>query len=226
MNSQLDNPANLCYTVYMADEGAPLVEAESWELQEPDGINLQDETGQQALLSRIPHLKGGTRTAALKADYLGYRATGFPIRQACYLADINHSTLVRWRASDSEFADIETNRIQELQANVGGDLIRLEFLRNMRLGLRTDFKVLYTAVHNLEGLTDRQFKYLQRIRSLYSPQDLLAISKALSPESETPTDFAELVLSITKTRMEVRVAKETNKPPQDTDIIEGESSPK
>lgn len=210
----------------MGDESTSVEVAGNQELQEPDGINLHDETGQQALLSRIPHLKGGPRVAASKADYLGYRASGFPIRQACYLADINHSTLTRWRANDSEFADIETNRIQELQGSVGSDIVRLEFLRNMRLGLRTDFKVLYTAVHDLEGLTDRQFKYLQRIRALYSPQDLLAISRALSPESETPTDFAELVLSITKTRLEVRVAKETNKPPQDADIIEGESQEK
>jgi len=198
--------------------------SEDWELATPDGIDLQDETGQQALLSRIPHLAGGPRTAASKADYLGYRATGFPIRQACYLADINHSTLVRWRADDSEFADIETNRIQELQSSVGNDLVRLEFLRNMRLGLRTDFKILYTAVHNLEALTDRQFKYLQRIRSLYTPQDLLAISRALAPGSETPTDFAEMVIEITKARLEVRVAKEKDRPTEDPNLLEGESS--
>lgn len=196
------------------------------ELKDPDGVELQDETGQQALLSRIPHLKGGPKTAASKADYLGYRATGFPIRQACYLADINHSTLTRWRASDSEFADIETNRIQELQDSVGNDLVRLEFLRNMRLGMRIDFKVLYTAAHHLEALTDRQFKYLQRIRSLYSPQDLLAVSRALTPDSESPTDFATMVLSITKTRLEVHaVGEKTDQPGEDPDIIEGESKP-
>lgn len=193
------------------------------ELGEPDGIDLPDETGQQALLSRIPHLKGGPKTAELKAEYLGYRATGFPIRQACYLADINHSTLTRWRAADPEFADIETNRIQELQDSVGSDLIRLEFLRNMRLGMRLDFKILYTAAHHLESLTDRQFKYLQGIRRLYSPQDLMSISKALAPESEVG-DFAEMVMSITKTRMEVRIAKETDRPVEVPDIIEGESS--
>ncbi len=195
------------------------------ELKDPDGIDLQDETGQQALLSRLPHLKGGPKTAELKAEYLGYRACGFPIRQALYLSDINHSTLTRWRASDSEFAEIETNRIQELQASVGNDLVRLEFLRNMRLGMRIDFKILYTAAHHLEALTERQFKYLQRIRSLYSPQDLVAISKALTPESEVPSDFSEMVLSITRTQLEVRaVAKETDRPTEDPDILEGESS--
>ena len=195
------------------------------ELKEPDGIDLQDETGQQALLSRIPHLKGGPKTAEAKADYLGYRSCGFPIRQALYLADINWSTLSRWRASDPEFADIETNRIQELQASVGNDLVRLEFLRNMRLGMRLDFKVLYTAAHHLESLTERQFSYLKRIRSLYSPQELVAVGRALSPDSETPTNFSELVLEVTKTRLEVhRGEGNPKRSGEDPDLIEGESS--
>lgn len=199
--------------------------SDGWEMKEPEGIDLQDETGQQALLSRIPHLKGGQKTAEGKADYLGYRSCGFPIRQALYLADINWSTLSRWRAADPEFADIETNHLQELQANVGSDLVRLEFLRNMRLGMRLDFKILYTAAHHLEDLTERQFKYLQRIRALYSPQELVAVGRALAPESEA-TDFASLVLSVTRTQLEVRqVARSEERPREDSDILEGESTP-
>ncbi len=185
---------------------------------------VDDPTGQEALLSRIPHLAGGPRMAAMKADYLGYRASGFPIRQACHLAGITQATLSRWRASDKAFADWETNRLQELQASVGKDIVHLEFIRNMRLSMRADFGILYKAVHNLASLTDREFQYLKRIRSLYSPQDLLAITRALMPESEAPTDFAEMVWRITQTRTEVQIAPKQDKPTKDADIIEGESS--
>ena len=186
---------------------------------------IQDETGQQALLSRIPHLAGGPRMAAMKADYLGYRATGFPIRQACYLTGVNQSTLTRWRASDKEFAEIETNRLPELQKSVGNDLIHLEFLRNMRLAMKGDFKILFKAVYHLDSLTDREFAYLKRIRGLYSPQDLLSISKALAPESEGPEDFAEMVLSLTQSRLEVRVAKKgSEQSPTDPNVTDVEST--
>lgn len=187
---------------------------------------VSDETGQESLLSRIPHLSGGPRQAALKADYLGYRATGFPIRQACYLTGINHSTLTRWRANDSEFSDIETNHLVELQKNVGNDLVHLEFMRNMRMAMKGDFRILYKAVYHLEGLTDKEFAYLKRIRGLYSPQDLLAMGRALKPESEGPEDFAEMVIALTKTRMEVRIAKgNTDKPTEKPNVFEGESTP-
>ena len=184
----------------------------------------EDETVQSSLLSRIPHLSGGPRQAVLKADYLGYRATGFPIRQACHLTGINHSTLTRWRANDPEFTDLETNHLQELQKNVGNDLIHLEFMRNMRMAMKVDFRILYKAVYHLEGLTDKEFAYLKRIRGLYSSQDLLAMGRALKPESEGPEDFAEMVLSLTQSRMEVRIAKgNADKSPTKPHIFEGES---
>ncbi len=179
-----------------------------------DEEDLQDPTGEQVLLSRIPQLTGGPKTSALKADYLGYRATGFPIRQACYLAGISQTTLNRWRRQDSQFAAVETERLPELLANLGNDLVRLEFLRNMRLAIKGDFKVLMKAVYHLEGLSDREFQYLKRIRALYSPQELLSISKALAPESEAP-DFAEMVLKLTQrtTEVEVKVGKVPEQPP-------------
>ncbi len=222
MISQLDKPNIVCYNVNMDEQTALIPEETLPTIPDPDGIDLNDETGQQALLSRIPHMTGGPKTSESKADYLGYRATGFPVRQACYLAGINHSTLTRWRASDEAFADFETNHLADLQASVGGDLVRLEFLRNMRLAMKTDFKVLYKAVHHLDALTEREFKVLQKIRSLYSPQDLLAVSRAVSPDSVGPTDFAELVLSITREHVEVKIA--TERKTQDPDIIEAEST--
>lgn len=191
-------------------------------LDEELGTDLEDETGQQTLLSRIPHLAGGPRTAAGKADYLGYRATGFPIRQALYLADISWATLNRWRKTDTEFANIETDRIQELQSSVGNDLVHLGFLRNMRLAMKIDFKILLKAVHHMESLTDREYQYLKRMRSLYGSSELLAVNRALIPEGQEDIDFSALVISITEKRTEVRLAKKQHT--EEPNIIEGEST--
>ena len=162
-------------------------------------------------------------TTSGKAEYLGFRATGFPIRQACYLADISWSTLKRWRDTDSEFADIETNRIEELQSSVGNDLVRLGFMRNMRLAMSVDFKVLLKAVHHMEALTDREFQYLKRMRGLYGSNELLAINRAILPDEEGITDFSELVLSVTKTRMEFKVHATKEAKPE-PDIFEAETT--
>lgn len=192
---------------------------------EPDGMDLKDETGQEALLSRIPTMAGGPKTADAKATYLGYRATGFPIRQACYLTDINQSTLGRWRKDDGVFADFESNRLPELQASVGDDLVRLGFMRNMRLALETDFKVLYKAVRDMQALTDREYSYLKGMRKQYSAQDLMAVNKVMAPEGGGHFDFSEMVLRVTESRttMEVHVAKEPHT--EEPKFIEAESGP-
>ncbi len=207
----------MCYTSNM--DNTDIVPADDTEVNIDVPDSLKDETGEQALLSRIPHLEGGPRTASGKADYLGYRACGFGIRQALYLADITWPTLSRWRNSDATFKDIEENKLQELQDNVGPDLIRLGFTRNMRLAMATDFKILIKAVHHMDSLSDREFSYLKRMRGLYGSQELVSINRALAPESGDGTfDFAELVLSISKdhTQVGVRIGKNKSGTQQDS----------
>jgi hypothetical protein len=189
-----------------------------------------DNSAEQALMSRIPIMAGGERKSAEKADYLGFRAVGFTVRQACQLVPVSEATLRRWRRDDPVFADVETNRLSELQSTASKDILQLEFTRNMRMAMRTDAKVLFKAATQLEALTNREFKHLQRIRSFYSPQDLMAMTKALTPEGEGPPDFASAVIKLvetraeTKTELEVRVAKGHNDSSEGVQpIIEGES---
>ncbi|KKM78903.1 hypothetical protein LCGC14_1355270, partial [marine sediment metagenome] len=164
---------------------------------------IEDETGQSSLLSRIPHLSGGPRQAALKADYLGYRATGFPIRQACHLTGINHSTLTRWRANDPEFTDLETNHLQELQKNVGNDLIHLEFMRNMRMAMSRDSQILFKAACDLTSLTEREYDYLKKIRGYYTPSALIELDRATAPElADDGSVMAQLTVKIGKEDIE------------------------
>lgn len=151
---------------------------------------------EDALFSRI-----ALSTNPRKSAYLGYRACGFSVMAACDLVPVQHKTVVGWRKSDPDFADFESNRLYELQRNIGPDILRLEFLRNFKLALKGDFKVLNAAAllgvnrgvvgANSEGeletlragLTDREFEYLKTIRKHYGPQELLALHKALEPES-------------------------------------------
>jgi len=161
---------------------------------------IADATGEQALLSRISHMSGSEKVAEAKADYLGYRACGFPVRQACYLSDNTEQTIRRWRKSDPEFARVETEELSTLQSSVSRDLIQLEFLRNMRMAMRTDAKILYKAVQCLDALTNREFKHLQRVRGMYSPSDLITMTRALNPGSEEPGDFATAVYKLLEMR--------------------------
>ena len=105
---------------------------------------------------------------------------------------------------------------------MGNDLVHLVFLRNMRLAMKVDFKVILKAVHHMESLTDREYQYLKRMRGLYGTQELLAINRSLMPDGEGITDFSEMVLSITEKRMDIRFAKKQHS--TEHDIIEGKST--
>lgn len=224
----LDSKLGLCYTVNMSQETLPV---------EADDPEIADPTGEQTLLSRISHMAGSEKVAEAKADYLGFRACGFPVRQACYLSDNTESTIRRWRKSDPEFARVETEELSTLQSSVSRDLIQLDFLRNMRMAMRTDAKILYKAVQCLDALTNREFKVLQRIRGMYSPSDLMAMTRALNPGGEEPGDFAAAVQALLQARdnddqttirtlqaTEVTVAKGHNAQNEDeSPSFEGES---
>jgi len=138
----------------------------------------EDAAGEDALLSRIPLQSGDSR----KAKYLSWRATGFSVREACALTPCDFSTLLRWRRDDAEFKDFEDNWLRELQKNVSRDLIHLEFMRNMRLALHRDFKVLFKAAYDLDSLSAREMDILKIIRRLYTPTDLLALEKSIEPD--------------------------------------------
>jgi len=68
---------------------------------------------------------------------------------------------------------------------VADDVLRAEFMRNMKLALRRDFRVLYKSGYNLEGLSEREFDYLKLVRRHYTPSDLLALERALAPDVQS-----------------------------------------
>ena len=140
---------------------------------------MYSETSEETLLlARIPLMAGSDK----KALYLSYRATGFGVHEAAELAEVQISTVNKWRKSDKEFKEFETTRLQELQSTVSMDVIRLEFIRNMRMMLKMDFQIIHKALFEMTDMSAPEWSYFRDIRKHYTPNDLLAIEKALAPE--------------------------------------------
>lgn len=145
-----------------------------------------DPTGEDALMSRIPLLMGDER----KMEYLAYRATGFPVRQAADLTGVKMDTVRGWRKRDKHFKNVEENRLAELQTTVARDVVKLEFFRNMRLLTLIDAKVVNKVVgvrdnELLEELTAREFEWLKTVRKHYDAGALMQLEKALNPEADS-----------------------------------------
>ena len=140
---------------------------------------ISPEDTEQTLLARIPFLAGSSNMA----NYLSYRATGFSVKEAAQLAGVTYPTLLEWRAVNEAFVAIETSEtLLDLQNNVAQDVIRLEFLRNMRVLLNKDSAVIRAANEDIETLSDREYEYFKLIRKHYTASEYLALMKALEPE--------------------------------------------
>lgn len=99
------------------------------------------------------------------------------------MAEVSESLIRQWRRQDPEFAEFESYRLHELQLTVGPDILKLEFLRNMKLALKKDYRILWKSVFAMKDMDEREFDYLKIIRKHYTPQDLLALHKALAPDA-------------------------------------------
>lgn len=142
--------------------------------------DVEPDDYEEMLKARIP-LSNNPR----KASYLSYRAAGFSVRESCALVPVNFGTVKAWRRDDEEFRQWESGeKLAWLQSNVAHDLQQMEFMRNFRLCLRLDKKVLFKAALSLSLLTDREMEVLKVIRKHYTPQDIIAVQRALVPEPD------------------------------------------
>ncbi|KKL96767.1 hypothetical protein LCGC14_1841150 [marine sediment metagenome] len=142
--------------------------------------DVEPDDYEEMLKARIP-LSNNPR----KASYLSYRAGGFSVRESCALVPVSFATVKAWRRDDEEFRQWESGeKLAWLQSNVAHDLLQMEFMRNFRLCLRLDKKVLFKAALSLSLLTDREMEVLKVIRKHYTPQDIIAVQRALVPEPD------------------------------------------
>ncbi len=147
-----------------------------------------------------------------KSRYLGYKASGFSVRESLRLTGIHEKTLHRWRDGDPVFV-VQENKLPELRKTLGVNFAHLEFLRNMRLFLEKDYQILQKSLRTPNPtdpatiMTKSEQDYLLRIRSIYTPQQLEVMGALIgvASESHQPIDFTKLILSISQSKSEIRV---------------------
>ncbi len=124
-----------------------------------------------------------------RCRYLGLRSSGFGIRETLQLLCKHKSTLSSWR-TDPTFVKLEES-LPELRKTLALEYTALEFLRNYRLILEKDRRVLHGSM-NRETVKDKDgnervspqdaqdFQYLLRLRAHYTPQQLQAVEQLFS----------------------------------------------
>ena len=143
-----------------------------------------------------------------KARFIGYRASGFSIREACQLVGIHEKTLRRWRDSTGQFYDdhfVEAeSQLPELRKTLGTEYAHLEFLRNYRLVLEKDFSVLSKSIRQPTTLTQQEHQYLLKARSHYSPQYLQILQEMISgKDGKREFDFTSFILSMERNKEKI-----------------------
>lgn len=171
-----------------------------WTTGDEDDELLQDE---QTLVARIPFLAGNNK----KVSYLAYRSCGFTVGQSCELAGVTKTSVQRWRKEDDVFKRWEDEELPNLQANVGPDILKFEFMRNMRMLLKTDMLLIAKGMSNLEGMSAREYEIFKGLRRFYTANELLSLEKVMHPEkhSNGPTQ----VILTWSNRVEVPVLEST-----------------
>lgn len=184
---------------------------------EEEGLSSEETT----LLARIPLLTGSSK----KMAYLAYRSCGFTINQSCDLVKIKRHIVTHWRKVDPTFRKFETTQLKYLQDTIGNDVIKFEFLRNMRLLLNFDMQLISKAMVNVnigngtsEGLSPREYELFKNLRRFYTPSDMLALEKILNPEKHR--DNGPIVIQLT---WGSRVGLENNLPQLTSNVLEGDS---
>jgi len=150
-----------------------------------------------------------------RSRYLGLRSSGFTVREALGLIGKAKSTLSLWR-HDPVFLDLENN-IPELRKTLALEYASLEFLRNYRLILEKDFRVIKGSLTRKTIIDDKgnshvipqesqDFQYLLKARVHYTPQQLQAIEQLFSKGNGKSEEFnwTDFVLTMSRTKETIK----------------------
>ena len=145
----------------------------------------EDETNKlmSSLMARIPAGAGSNK----QQRYLAYRSTGFSVSQAAELCGTTPHYVRLWRKQNPAFKRLEDDYLPQLQSQVGNEVIRMEYLRNMRLLLAKDAQLFMEFYRDPDALGEREWEYFKLARKHYTPSDLLALEKILHPEKQIQT---------------------------------------
>lgn len=114
-----------------------------------------------------------------RTRYLSFRASGFSVREAAHLVGVHQRTVLRWRHDHPEVAEYERN-IGQIRQKFGANFAYAEFLRNFRLVMIQDGKLLYKQATRPTELTQEDKMALNRIRQYYTPQQMEVVRAALA----------------------------------------------
>lgn len=170
-------------------------------VQENSSLEVRADQPENIAKSIVPWNRDDAR-----ARYLGLRSSGFAIREALRLIGKAGSTLSAWR-KDEVFADLE-NRLPEFRKELALEYANLEFLRNYRLVLEKDYRVLKKSLDkDQEVLSMQDHQYLVKMRSHYTPQQLQIIEALISAEGagEAGFDFTRAVIELSRTQEKIRI---------------------
>jgi len=152
-----------------------------------------------------------------RSRYLGLRSSGFTIREALNLLGKAKSTLSTWR-HDSVFVNLEDS-LPELRKTLALEYASLEFLRNYRLILEKDFRVIKGSLarkvdYDEDGKPyvipqdSQDFQYLIRMRPHYTPQQLQSIEQLFGNSNKADDkgfNWTDMVLTMNRTTESVKV---------------------
>ena len=159
-----------------------------------------------------------------RARYLGLRASGFTIRETLGLLGKAKSTLSMWR-HDPEFVRLEDD-IPNMRKTLAMEYASLEFLRNYRLVLEKDFRVIKGSLTRKTIYDDngrpytspqdsQDFQYLIRLRAHYTPQQLQAIEQLFGKgDNEKVFNWTDFVLTMSRTEEKVKIETKRHQDPE------------
>lgn len=173
-------------------------------------------TEERIAQSIVPYARDDAR-----CRYLGLRASGFTIREALRLIGKAQSTLSAWR-HDETFSGLEI-RLPELRRELALEYANLEFLRNYRLILEKDYRVIKGSLDKNAVLSAQDHQYLLKLRSHYTPQQLQVIETLYAAGSGAEGfDFTQFVLTASRTKDEIRIETRNRNEPELSTIEEND----
>ena len=157
-----------------------------------------------------------------RSRYLGLRASGFTIREALGLIGKAKSTLSMWR-HDPAFVKLEDDT-PNMRRTLAMEYAGLEFLRNYRLVLEKDFRVIKGSLNRVQdhdpngkpytvSQDSQDFQYLLKMRAHYTPQQLQAIEQLFGrKDGEKELNWTDFVLTLSRTKEEIKVETRHRQP--------------
>ena len=158
-----------------------------------------------------------------RARYLGLRSSGLSIRETLGLLGKHKSTLSKWRL-DQEFRQLEKD-LPELRKTLALEYAGLEYLRNFRLVMEKDCRVLKGSLTRKHDITDdgrpyivqqdsQDFQYLLKLRAYYTPQQMQIMEQLFGRGATAGKEFnwMDVVTTLSRTREEIRIETRQRSP--------------